>query len=705
MFFSNIIIANNINVGDTISINTTWNEDTVKIISDVYIPEGITLTIAEGTYVQSQGYYKIGVDGSIIAKGTADDNIIFTAISEATGWRGIRFKNTPTSNITSVFQYCNFSYGKANGDSWIDKSGGVMLLENYSNVKILNSRFYNNYATSHGGAIAMFYSSSPSIISSEFVNNSAGSVGGAMIIYSNSNPTIINTTIANNNSSNGGAMYNSNSNGPIINCIIYGNTASSSPQIYGTPTQIENCNIEGGFSAGVNIYDTIPEFVAPTAGVGNAYAADTADYSLSSSSYLIDKGINTYYDHSYGNFDVVGNFRYDGLNADIGAYEHISSTEVCGDISTNTVWSGSILMNCDITVDDGSVLTIKPGTKIISTGHNMLDIDGQLLAQGTYDSTITITAWDKYEGWQGIIFKDISTSNDSSKIEYCVITNKVYESVGDNHGAIYVYNTNKILIRNNIIADNKGRYGGGLSIYGSSINVIGNFIGHNESIQYGAGIRLYNDNSSIINNTIANNKNLSTEDGAGVFTDGTNTSEFKNNIIYLNFDNSGNHANLDNFSTAGLDLTYSCIEGGYSGIGNVSMDPLFKNPSNIAGRATSYKDYNYFLQNTSPALDAGSSSTTGLNIPIRDIIGKTRVYNSTIDMGCYEAKALMSFGCANNTENISSNMLWDADIINIDCDITIDSGVIVTILPGTKVVFNGNKRIEILGALVANGNS
>jgi hypothetical protein len=124
------------------------------------------------------------------------------------------------------------------------------------------------------------------------VNNTSGSTGGGVDIYNGSQPNLYNNTIAYNTSSSGGGIWSSNFIGKIMNCIIYGNTASNSDQIYGTVQNISNCDIEGGYSTGNNIYDTIPGLVNPASGAGNAYNGLTADYSLSSTSYLIDKGTN-----------------------------------------------------------------------------------------------------------------------------------------------------------------------------------------------------------------------------------------------------------------------------------------------------------------------------------------------------------------------------------------------------------------------------
>ncbi len=710
--------AANINAGGTISSNTTWNADTVKVTSDISIADGVRLTIYSGTYIQFQGHYKIDVKGVIKAFGTATNRITFSALNSSVGWAGIRFENTPQSNGYSYLRYCIFSYGNANQGTGNDQSGGAIFMYNFSKLKVQNCILSNNYASSYGGAIALEYNASPEISNCLIVNNSSGSTGGGIDIYNNSNPKLLNNTIAYNTSSNGGGVWASNYSGVMMNCIVYGNNASNSSQVYGTVSNMSYCDIEGGYSTGTAIFDTLPEFVAPASGAGNSYDGLSADYSLASTSYLLDKGTNDVTNYYPLNFDVNGNFRFDNKKADIGAYEKIVSQVVCGYISSNTTWSGSILMNCSVTVNNGVTLTIMPGTEIIITTYAKLDVNGRLLAQGTSDDYIKIRPFGNNSGWYGIQFSNVASFNDTSKIEYCKISYKKYygSSTIYNKGVIYANNTSKLLIRNNIISNNYGKYGGAITLENSNAKVVGNLIVNNKSNDKSAGIYISGSSSYsplIVNNTIANNKLRYSTTGAGIYVEGGATPILKNNIIYNNQDNSGNHSQSNNiYPTSGLNLTYSCIEGGYSGSGNISSSPLFKNASPqagipyIAGVGYGYNidNYNFSLNASSLAIDAGSPSTTGLNLPTYDLAGKARNYSAAVDMGAYEDKSQITLSCSSGNATISSDQVWDANIININCDVTINSGATVTVAPGTKVLFNGHYRIYVEGAIQAEGS-
>jgi hypothetical protein len=99
---------------------------------------------------------------------------------------------------------------------------------------------------------------------------------------------------------------------------------------------------------------------------------------------------------------------------------------------------------------------------------------------------------------------------------------------------------------------------------------------------------------------------------------------------------------------------------------------------------------NYSLQNTSPCIDAGNPDTTGLNIPITDILGNIRIENNIIDIGALEFQNTI----VNYTLSTSSNPTSGGTTTG---DGTYESGsnVTVTATPNTNFVFsnwteNGN---------------
>jgi hypothetical protein len=103
----------------------------------------------------------------------------------------------------------------------------------------------------------------------------------------------------------------------------------------------------------------------------------------------------------------------------------------------------------------------------------------------------------------------------------------------------------------------------------------------------------------------------------------------------------GNSDGLSVFNgTAGV--SYSIVQGGYSGEGNLNADPFF------VGAATG----NLRLQACSPAIDAGTSS----GAPSNDFDGNPRPFGAGIDMGAYEYSGAPVQPPAANCRNLVVNI-------------------------------------------------
>ncbi len=264
-------------VSGVIDNDTIWDADTIKVVGSVTINDSVTLTINPGTVVEFQGHYKIDVQGRILAIGTESDIITFIAKNPSNEWRGIRFNDTPATNDSSKFIYCNLQY------SW-NNYGGVFYINDFSKVIISNCLINNNSCKVDGGAIYC-KNSSPIIINSTIEDNIAtgwldwdlyipGS-GGGIYCY-NSALIISNSRITNNTAysdcigSEGGGIFCINSNLNIINTLIYDNSSIYGGGIYyyNTSSDIINSNItnNSGYhgagiyciaSSSVNVINTI----------------------------------------------------------------------------------------------------------------------------------------------------------------------------------------------------------------------------------------------------------------------------------------------------------------------------------------------------------------------------------------------------------------------------------------------------------------
>jgi parallel beta-helix repeat protein/predicted outer membrane repeat protein len=680
--------------GGNVSGNWSLSGSPYYINGDIQIPKGAALIIQAGVKVEFKGKYKLTVLGQLQALGEANSFIEFTADDSIRGWKGIRFDGIQANADSSIIRYCKISYGKANSGNYNDKQGGGLFVRAFSRLLVENSWFSNNIAAYYGGAIACVYGSSPTFVNNIICNNQANSIGGGIYLFANSNPTFLNNTIVNNNaSSSGGGIYADNSVPQIKNSIVYGNTAKTHQQIYPLSlSSVSYTNVDGGYN-GMNNINQNPGFQNPSVASGSNYSGLLADWSLTSGSACINAA-NSDVESIVPDYDIDGNIRMDMDSLDMGALEYIGSTIVCGNVYFNTTWSGYVLVNCDLTVNNYVTLTIEPGTKIRFAGHYKFKVNGRVVALGTSTSPITFSAIYPEKGWKGVRFEYTSSSNDSSVFEHCIFRDGWAKGsfLDANGGGMIIKNTSKVRLFNCVFTNNRAVLGGGLFVDGCN-PVVNNCLFVNNQAEKGGGLYAKPFNTWQINNhTIANNH--ASVSGGGLFVYGSNTLLY-NSIVYGN--TAVSNPQIDPSNTA---VQYSCVESGHSGTGNISANPNFRFPSPSAGyQVEGYIQKNWALKPTSHCIDSGSSSLSGIYLPTLDISGKTRVYGNAIDMGAFEDKALMVF-----CDTIKSDTTWDANLVKVNCDIVIDEGVTLIIKPGTKVEFQGNYFMEVKGRILAEGN-
>jgi uncharacterized repeat protein (TIGR01451 family) len=299
----------------------------------------------------------------------------------------------------------------------------------------------------------------------------------------------------------------------------------------------------------------------------------------------------------------------------------------------------------------------------ISTGIGFFTIDSTTLIQGFTIMNGHLIAPGAYAWGAGIYLEyaspvlrnlvvrnNISTGDwcygagihlmgSNSLIENIEVTENILESTSWSYGAgIYIDDGSNPIIKNALISKNKMMsgatwyYGGGIFIDGGShVQLINSVISFNELIgssghwYYGAGIScegiLARSSVDIINCTIVNNyeTNNNQLEGGGLYIEGSDANVV-NSIIW---NNGGSEIQIDNFiDPVNLEVRYSDIKGGWTGIGNINNDPLF------------ISNESYFLKLESPCLGAG----TLIHAPQNDILGNPRPspVRSNPDMGAVE---------------------------------------------------------------------
>jgi len=309
-------------------VSGTWSQvqSPYFIHGDINIPENESLVVEPGVQVMFVGPYSmtIGENAQLLAEGTKNQPIEFSAWNKNTGWTGLRFLE---SGDDDVLNYCRISYSKktaglisefdflyGGGDE--DSCGGAVYCYD-SSPTITNCKITNNIGDK-GGAI--YCLESYPIINNTVIANNASMGGspqcGGIFTEAWGAPDIKNCTIVNN--SPGGIFTASGDGVDMTNTIIWGNERYQIQTDESVPV-VTFCNVQGGYPGSGNI-DSDPNFFAPSSGPGTDYDGLFANWTLSSSSPCINAGT----DVDLPDTDLADNPRIFSDIVDIGAYENQS---------------------------------------------------------------------------------------------------------------------------------------------------------------------------------------------------------------------------------------------------------------------------------------------------------------------------------------------------------------------------------------------
>ncbi|MBL7152805.1 MAG: right-handed parallel beta-helix repeat-containing protein [Phycisphaerae bacterium] len=198
----------------------------------------------------------------------------------------------------------------------------------------------------------------------------------------------------------------------------------------------------------------------------------------------------------------------------------------------------------------------------------------------------------------------------------CTVTANYASSKG---GGIHLRSGTNV-ISNCLIADNSVLWrGGGLNATDGNLSIANCVIAHNSAASSnggGGGLFFTGGTQTITNCSIANNSTKLT--GGAILCD-TSTPIIVNSIFW------GNTASSLANMHPGTLVSYSNVQGGYSGTGNIGADPLFIDPG--VG--------NYHLSAGSPCIDAGDPAY-GPAPEETDMDGEPRHVGARVDIGADE---------------------------------------------------------------------
>jgi predicted outer membrane repeat protein len=543
-------------------------------------------------------------------------------------------------------------------------AGGGMY--NSSSSPTLNSvSFISNEAAGVGGGGMYNDASSPTLINSLFVGNIGASFGGGIYNGNASSSTLTNVTFSMNSADNaGGGIFNTDSSLSLVNSILWGDAPD---EVYNSNSSIiiTYSDVQGGYEGAGNI-DTDPLFVD----------AANSNLHLQRISPAIDAGDNTAPGLAGITTDLNGNLRFydvpwilDSGNGtppivDMGAYEHQPIVRyVDMDATGNndgTSWQDAysdlnpaleaVISGEQIWVAAG---TYYPSVEYCGTGddrYKSFQLKNKVALYGGFDPSIGDIGWNDRNWVENvtILSGDIGIQGDNSDNSYHVFchpnglnleNNAILDGftvTGGNAdgagihaygGGMYNSSASPTLL-NTTFSYNSAHEGGGIYNDSSSPALANDLFVKNSAI-YGGGIYNANASNPVLTN-VTSLYNIATY-GGGIYNL-SSTPILVNAILWGDTPNE-----VINENSSAL-ITYSDIQGGYSGVGNIDVDPLFIDSTNGDFR----------LKSNSPAIDAGDNAAPGLEGIAIDLDGKGRFVDvpwvvdsgngipPIVDMGAYE---------------------------------------------------------------------
>ncbi len=205
--------------------------------------------------------------------------------------------------------------------------------------------------------------------------------------------------------------------------------------------------------------------------------------------------------------------------------------------------------------------------------------------------------------------------NTSPTIKNCIVTNNTAEHHG---GGIYSYNSSPTIVNCIFRANSAGSNGGGMHNGPSSPNLINCIFTENTSGSSGGGISTTSTSSPTLTNCTFSNNSSGWQGGA--------IGSYNSNTLLTNCILWGNTPSEIYVSAGDMpNITYSNVQGGYSGIGNINSNPCFVDSDNS----------DYHLLCSSPCFNAGDPNYTNY-LNESDIDGESRLRYGRIDMGADE---------------------------------------------------------------------
>ncbi|MGD8786702.1 MAG: C10 family peptidase [Phycisphaerales bacterium] len=453
---------------------------------------------------------------------------------------------------------------------------------------IVGGNANGSYMEGYGAGIYI-YRGSPTVNDCKFIDNNADD-GGAGMYNSYCEPIVTNCTFIMNEARWGGGMYNGyNSNPTLTNCTFNGNSATSRG---------------GGMYNGNNSNPTLTN----------------CTFSENSTTYEGGGMENT------GNSNpTLENCTFSDNSAEYGGgmhnYESSPTLTGCVFSENSAQWGGGMLSNIDSSpilvgcnflnneADDGGGGMCNwnsSNPEVIGcmfSGNSAADNGGGMYNNLCEPNLTNCTFNENSAQRGGGLYNDCYGC---PLLTDCNFVNNSAEYGGGMENA----NNSSSTLKNCIFSSNEAEYGGGVYSNESDSTLLSCIFGNN-SAGCGGGLFCDENSESVLTNcSIVENQ--VTSSGGGFYNSNESSATLVNCIVWNNA--SGQIVNDEGASAI---ITYSDVQDGWPGQGNIDNDPLFADPSNgdyhLKSRGGRWDpvSQSWVLDSvTSPCIDAGDPTTS-----------------------------------------------------------------------------------------------
>jgi len=637
---------------------------------------GDEIVIADGTWTGAGNRGVIVEKGVLIRSASldpalcvvdcqaADRGFTFQGFSSAARLEGVTVTNGSAANgggilfkgVSPTIRNCRLLGNLATGTG-----GGGVALESAASPRLIGCMISGNEVSgTNGGAGLWNVGGSPVLVNCVVSGNSTvgiGLVGGGMYTTQYGNPVIANCAFYGNSGYDGSGLYCSfYSNPTVVSSVFWANTPGSSGkpivQAFAAVATVTYSDVEGGFT-GTGNFASNPVFVdadGPDGVLGNG----DDDFALARFSPCTDAGNSSAPALAGITTDLAGQPRFvdDAGVANTGNGAPPVDVGPC-ERQTESV-PITVLVPTDATTIQDAVDITGPGDEILLadgtyTGPGNVDIlvdRGIRIASASGNATACIVDCQgagrgfRFVGVGGeAILEGVTVRNGmaaeggglhlvgaSPTITACSIEGNT--ATGTGGGGLYCINGSSPTLVNCMIRNNlaSGTYGGGFYNKSNSNPVLWNCVlAGNVATGVGStGGAMYNwtCSPSLVNCSLGGNDGY---DGSALYSSFSSYPELLNCIVWGNDPGQSGHPLVDIFTSTTY-VANSDIQGGFTGPGNLQLDPLFL-------------DANLRIASWSPCVDAGDNAHVET---LEDPDGNPRIWDgngdaaAVVDMGAYE---------------------------------------------------------------------